>query len=157
MNAGAKNEREENAVIAVACDHGGYALKLEVIKYLEKNGFSYQDFGTDSMESADYPIFGEKAARAVASGACGRGLLFCGTGVGISLAANRVHGIRAVVCSEPYSAEMARRHNNANILCLGGRVVGPGLAEKIVDVFLHTDFEGGRHERRVAMLDDIKG
>ncbi|MBQ1351912.1 MAG: ribose 5-phosphate isomerase B [Oscillospiraceae bacterium] len=142
-------------MIAVGCDHGGFALKQEVLAYLEKKGYEYQDFGTYDTESCDYPVYGEKVARAVASGACEKGLLFCGTGIGISLAANRVKGIRAVVCSEPYSAEMSRRHNNANILCLGGRVVDPALAEKIVDVWLHTEFEGGRHARRVEMLDDI--
>lgn len=142
-------------MIAIGCDHGGFALKQEVISYLQQNGYEYQDFGTYDMESCDYPAYGEKVARAVVSGACEKGLLFCGTGVGISLAANRVKGIRAVVCSEPYSAEMSRRHNNANVLCLGGRVVGPGLAEQIVDVWLHTEFEGGRHERRVSLLDSI--
>jgi ribose 5-phosphate isomerase B len=142
-------------MIAVGCDHGGFALKQEILSYLNKNGYEYQDFGTYDTESCDYPVYGEKVARAVASGACEKGLLFCGTGIGISLAANRVKGIRAVVCSEPYSAEMSRRHNNANVLCLGGRVVGPGLAEKIVETWLNTEFEGGRHARRVGMLDEI--
>lgn len=142
-------------MIAVGCDHGGFALKQEILSYLNKNGYEYQDFGTYDTESCDYPVYGEKVARAVSSGACEKGLLFCGTGIGISLAANRVKGIRAVVCSEPYSAEMSRRHNNANILCLGGRVVGAGLAEKIVEVWLNTEFEGGRHARRVGMLDEI--
>ena len=142
-------------MIAVGCDHGGFALKQGILAYLEKKGYEYQDFGTYNTESCDYPVYGEKVARAVASGACEKGLLFCGTGIGISLAANRVKGIRAVVCSEPYSAEMSRRHNNANILCLGGRVVDSALAEKIVDVWLHTEFEGGRHARRVEMLDNI--
>lgn len=144
-------------MIALACDHGGYALKLEIMEYLKEKELPFQDFGTNSTESCDYPVYGAAAARAVAAGICGRGLLFCGTGVGISLAANRVRGIRAVVCSEPYSAELSRRHNDANVLCLGGRVVGPGLARQIVDVFLRTEFEGGRHARRVKMLDEIGG
>ncbi|MGI6499060.1 MAG: ribose 5-phosphate isomerase B [Oscillospiraceae bacterium] len=142
-------------MIAIGCDHGGFALKQEMISYLQKNGYEYQDFGTYDTESCDYPVYGEKVARAVASGACEKGLLFCGTGVGISLAANRVKGIRAVVCSEPYSAEMSRRHNNANVLCLGGRVVGPGLAEQVVDIWLRTEFEGGRHDRRIHLLESI--
>ena len=143
-------------MIAIGCDHGGFLLKQEIISYLEKRGYAYRDFGTFDTKSCDYPVYGEKVARAVASGACEKGLLFCGTGVGISLAANRVRGIRAVVCSEPYSAKMSRQHNDANVLCLGGRVVGPGLAEQIVDVWLHTEFEGGRHGRRVKMIDDIQ-
>ena len=142
-------------MIALGCDHGGYALKVEIIKYLEEEGVPYRDFGTYSTDSCDYPVYGEAVARAVASGECEKGLLFCGTGVGISLAANRVKGIRAVNCSEPYSAQMSRRHNDANILCLGGRVVGPGLAQQIVSVWLNTEFDGGRHARRVSMLDEI--
>ncbi len=143
-------------MIALASDHGGYELKEHIKKYLDREGLPYKDFGTFGSESVDYPSFGEAAARAVASGECERGLLFCGTGIGISIAANKVRGIRAAVCSEPYSAEMSRRHNNANILALGGRVVGPGLAEQIVQIWLHTEFEGGRHARRVGLIDDIE-
>ncbi len=143
-------------MIALASDHGGFELKEVIKQYLEKNGLEYKDYGTFSTESVDYPTYGEAAAKAVASGECERGLLFCGTGIGISIAANKVHGIRAAVCSECYSAEMSRRHNNANILALGGRVVGPGLAEQIVQVWLNTEFEGGRHERRVGLLSEIE-
>ncbi len=143
-------------MIAIGCDHGGFELKNEVIKYLEENGIAYKDYGTYTDESCDYPIYGEAVAGAVASGECEKGLLFCGTGIGISLAANKVKGIRAVVCSDCFSAEMSRKHNDANILSLGGRVVGFGLARKIVDIWLNTDFEGGRHQRRVDMLMDIE-
>ena len=143
-------------MIAIGCDHGGFELKNEIIKYLEENGIAYKDYGTYTDESCDYPIYGEAVARAVASGECEKGLLFCGTGIGISLAANKVKGIRAVVCSDCFSAEMSRKHNDANILSLGGRVVGFGLARKIVDIWLNTDFEGGRHQRRVDMLMDIE-
>ncbi|MBR2521362.1 MAG: ribose 5-phosphate isomerase B [Oscillospiraceae bacterium] len=143
-------------MIALGSDHAGYPLKLEIIKYLDAHGYEWKDFGTFSTESCDYPVYGEAVARAVASGACDRGLLFCGTGIGISLAANKVPGIRAAACSDVFSAEMCRRHNNAQILALGARVVGAGLAEKIVEVFLNTEFEGGRHARRVALIDAIK-
>lgn len=143
-------------MIAIGCDHGGFELKNEIIKYLEENGIAYKDYGTYTDESCDYPIYGEAVARAVASGECEKGLLFCGTGIGISLAANKVKGIRAVVCSDCFSAEMSRKHNDANILSLGGRVVGFGLARKIVDIWLNTDFEGGRHQRRVDMLMNIE-
>ena len=143
-------------MIAIGCDHGGFELKQEIIKYLEENKIEYKDFGTYSNESCDYPIYGEAVARAVANGECEKGLLFCGTGIGISLAANKVKGIRAVVCSDCFSAEMSRKHNNANILALGGRVVGFGLARKIVDIWLNTEFEGGRHRRRVDMITEIE-
>ena len=143
-------------MIALGCDHGGFALKNEIKKHLDELGIEYKDYGTYTEQSCDYPIYGEAVANAVASGECEKGLLFCGTGVGISLAANKVKGIRAVVCSDCFSAEMSRRHNNANILSLGGRVVGTGLAQKIVDIFLNTPFEGGRHERRVNMLMEIE-
>ncbi|MGI5971760.1 MAG: ribose 5-phosphate isomerase B [Oscillospiraceae bacterium] len=143
-------------MLAIGCDHGGFALKNEIKKYLDASNIEYRDFGTFSDESCDYPDFAEKAARAVASGECERGLLFCGTGIGISIAANKVRGIRAAVCSDCYSAEMSRRHNDANILCLGGRVVGAGLAEKIVEVFLNSEFEGGRHARRVEKIMAIE-
>ena len=143
-------------MIALGCDHGGFALKNEIKKHLDELGIEYKDYGTYTEQSCDYPIYGETVANAVANGECEKGLLFCGTGIGISLAANKVKGIRAVVCSDCFSAEMSRRHNNANILSLGGRVVGTGLAQKIVDIFLNTPFEGGRHERRVNMLMAIE-
>lgn len=142
--------------IAIGCDHGGYALKLAVKKHLEEKGYEVVDYGCHSTESVDYPVYGEKVGRAVAGGECELGVLICGTGIGISLAANRVKGVRAAVCSEPYSAEMTRRHNNANIIAFGARVVGEGTAMTIVDAFLGAQFEGGRHARRVDMLEDIR-
>ena len=142
--------------IAIGCDHGGYALKLAVKKHLEEKGYEVVDYGCQSTESVDYPVYGEKVGRAVAGGECELGVLICGTGIGISLAANRVKGVRAAVCSEPYSAEMTRRHNNANIIAFGARVVGEGTAMTIVDAFLGAQFEGGRHARRVDMLEAIR-
>lgn len=142
-------------MLAIGCDQGGYELKLEIIKYLEEQGIEYRDFGSHGTESVDYPIFGKKVAHAVADGECDRGILVCGTGIGISIAANKVKGIRAALCTDCFSAEATRLHNDANILALGGRVVGPGLAVKIVDTFLHTPFSGEeRHERRIHMLED---
>jgi len=143
-------------MLAIGSDHGGFALKAEIMEHLKERGVEYKDFGAFTPESTDYPIYGEAVARAVVSGEALRGILVCGTGIGISIAANRVRGARAALCGDCYSAEMARAHNDANILCLGGRVHGPGLALKIVDTFLDTDFLGGRHARRVGMLDEIK-
>ena len=143
-------------MIAIGSDHGGYALKQEIMKHLSTIGLEYKDFGTYSEESCDYPIYGEAVGRAVASGECERGIIICGTGIGISIAANKVHGVRAALCGDCYSAEYTRRHNDANILALGARVTGSGLALKIVDTFLTTGFEGGRHARRVAMIADIE-
>ena len=142
--------------IAIGCDHGGYELKLAVKKHLEEKGYEVVDYGCHSTEPVDYPVYGEKVGRAVAGGECELGVLICGTGIGISLAANRVKGVRAAVCSEPYSAEMTRRHNNANIIAFGARVVGEGTAMTIVDAFLGAKFEGGRHARRVDMLEAIR-
>ena len=142
--------------VAFACDHAGFALKEAVIAHLKKMGHEVVDFGCYTPARVDYPAQGEKAARAVASGECALGVLICGTGIGISLAANRVKGVRAAVCSEPYSAEMTRRHNNANIIAFGARVVGEGTAMTIVDAFLGAQFEGGRHARRVDMLEAIR-
>ena len=143
-------------MIAIGSDHGGFALKQEILQHLEAAGCACKDFGTYSEESCDYPVYGEAVARAVASGECERGILICGTGIGISISANKVKGVRAALCGDCYSAEMTRRHNDANILALGARVLGPGLALKIVDTFLSTEFEGGRHARRVAMIADIE-
>lgn len=143
-------------MIAVACDHAALDMKRELLELLEEMGLQYHDYGTYSGESCDYPVFAARAAKAVASGECERGLLICGTGVGISLAANKVKGIRCVTCSEPYSAEMSRRHNNANMLAIGARVVGSELARMIVRIWLTTDFEGGRHQRRVDMITALE-
>ena len=142
--------------IALGCDHGGYELKQHIIKVLEKLGHEYKDFGCYSTESCDYPDFGEAAARAVASGEYDRGIVICTTGIGISIAANKVKGIRCALCSEPLSAEMTRRHNDANMLAMGGGLIGPNLAERIVEVFLNTPFEGGRHQRRVNKISALE-
>ena len=142
--------------VAFGCDHAGYVLKEAVVAHLKEMGHEVVDFGCYTPERVDYPVQGEKAARAVASGECELGVLICGTGIGISLAANRVHGIRAAVCSESYSAELTRRHNDANMIAFGARVVGEGTACAILDAFFNAKFEGGRHAQRVAMLDEIK-
>ena len=142
--------------IAIGNDHAAVEMKQEIKKYLEELGHEVVNYGTDSNDSCDYPVYGEKVGRAVAGGECELGVLICGTGIGISLAANRVKGVRAAVCSEPYSAEMTRRHNNANIIAFGARVVGEGTAMTIVDAFLGAQFEGGRHARRVDMLEAIR-
>ena len=139
-------------MIALACDHGALALKEAIKAYLESRGLEYKDFGTYTADSCDYPQYGAAVGRAVASGECERGILICGTGIGISISANKIHGVRAALCGDCFSAEMTRRHNDANIVALGARVVGPGLALKIVDTFLDTDFEGGRHARRVEQM-----
>jgi ribose 5-phosphate isomerase B len=142
--------------IAIGCDHGGFPMKQEVLKYLESKGISYKDFGTYSTESCDYPTFAEAAARAVASGECDKGIVVCTTGVGVSICANKVKGIRCALCSEPLSAEMTRRHNDANMLAIGGALIGVNMMQRIVDVFLDTEFEGGRHQRRVDAMMSIE-
>ena len=142
--------------IALGCDHGGYELKEHIKGVLEKLGHTYEDFGCHSKESCDYPDFGAAAARAVAEGRCDRGLVFCTTGIGISIAVNKVRGIRCALCGDPLSASLTRRHNNANMLAMGAGIVGKNLAENIVDTFLNTQFEGGRHERRVNALMAIE-
>ncbi len=138
--------------IALAADHGGYELKEAVRKHLDEQGVTYIDFGTNGPASVDYPDMAAPACKAVVNGECDKALLFCGTGVGISMAANKIKGIRACCCSDAFSAEYTRRHNDANALCMGGRVVGPGLACQLVDAFLSTEFEGGRHSARIAKL-----
>ena len=143
-------------MIAIGCDHGGYELKQEVMKLLEEKGLEYKDYGTYSTDSCDYPIYGEAVARAVAGGECERGIIICGTGIGISIAANKVKGVRAALCGDCFSAEFTRRHNDANILAMGARTLGSGLALKIVETFLSTEFEGGRHARRVALISEIE-
>ena len=136
-------------MIALAADHGGFALKDKVKQWLEEQKIPYHEFGTLDGASCDYPDMAAAACDAVVSGACEKALLFCGTGIGISMAANKIKGIRAACCSDYFSAKYTRMHNDANALCLGGRVVGAGLAIELVDVFLHTAFEGGRHQRRI--------
>ncbi len=141
-------------MIGLGCDHGGYELKQEIIKYLEEKGLPYKDFGCDSTKSVDYPIYARKVGRAIQNGECDKGILICGTGIGISIAANKMKGIRAALCTDCFSAEATRLHNDANILALGGRVVGPGLAVKIVDTFLNTEFSHEeRHQRRIDLIE----
>ena len=141
-------------MIAIGSDHGGFELKKEIMAHLDARGLEYKDFGTYSDASCDYPVYGKAVANAVASGECERGIIICGTGIGISITANKVHGIRAALCGDCFSAEAARQHNDANVLALGARVVGPGLALKIVDTFLDTPFSNGeRHIRRISMIE----
>ncbi len=142
--------------IAIGNDHTAWEMKLYIKKHLEDLGYEVVNFGTDTGESVDYPIYGKMVGEAVASGECDLGILFCGTGIGISMAANKVHGIRAAVCSEPFSAKMARCHNNANIIACGARVVDLDTARTIVDTFLNAEFEGGRHQRRVDQIMKIE-
>ena len=142
-------------MIALGCDHGGYELKQEIIGYLEKKGLEYKDYGCYSEESVDYPIYAKEVGKAIQSGECEKGILICGTGIGISITANKMKGIRAALCTDCFCAEATRLHNDANVLALGGRVVGPGLAVKIVDTFLNTEFSGEeRHQRRISMIED---
>ncbi len=142
--------------IAIGNDHAGYTLKGTVIDVLKERGIEILDMGCYSTESVHYPIYGEKVARAVASGEADRGIVICGTGIGISIAANKVKGIRCGLCSEPLSAELTRQHNDANMLAMGARMIGPEMARKIVETFLDTEFLGGKHATRIAMLDEIK-
>ena len=141
-------------MIALGCDHGGYELKQEIIKYLEEHGLSYKDYGTFSTDSCDYPDYARAVAESVLNKECDRGILICGTGIGISIAANRFPGIRAANCTDCFMAEATRQHNDANILALGARVVGPGLALKVVDTFLNTEFPNDpRHIRRIEKIE----
>lgn len=142
-------------MIGIGSDHGGFELKEKVKKHLEERGLEYKDFGTYSADSCDYPVYGRAVAKAVASGECDRGILICGTGIGISITANKVKGIRAALCSDCFSAQATREHNDANILAMGARVLGDGLALKIVDTFLDTPFSGDeRHMRRISMIEE---
>ena len=143
-------------MIAIASDHGGYQLKEHIKAYLAAKGATCEDFGTDSTDSCDYPVFGKAAAQAVASGRCEKGIVICTTGIGISISANKVKGIRCALCGDVLSAEMTRRHNDANVLAMGAGVTGGNLAERILDVFLSTEFEGGRHQRRVDKVMEIE-
>ena len=139
-------------MLAIGSDHGGYELKQAVMKHLAERGVEYRDYGTYTPESCDYPDYGAAVGRAVASGECERGIVICGTGIGISMAANKIDGVRCALCGDCFSAEMARAHNDANVLALGARTLGEGLALKIVDTFLDGEFQGGRHARRVAKI-----
>lgn len=142
--------------IAIGNDHSAVEMKKEIQKYLEEKGYEVIDFGTNFLESCDYPVYGERVGRAVAAKEADLGIVICGTGVGISLAANKVKGIRACVCSEPYSAKLSRMHNHTNVLAFGARVIGTELAKMIVDQWLEAEEEGGRHEKRIEMLMEIE-
>ena len=142
-------------MLALGCDHGGFALMKVVKEHLDKQGIEYKDFGTYSTEACDYPVYAKKVAQAIVDGECDRGILICGTGIGISITANKFKGIRAALCSDCFSAEATRQHNDSNILAMGERVVGPGLACKIVDTWLNTPFSGAeRHQRRIDQIED---
>ncbi len=142
--------------LAMGCDHGGFELKQAVLEFLKSKGIEVEDFGCFCTESVDYPLYAAKVAHAVADGKADLGILICSTGLGVSMAANKVKGIRAAVCTNEFCAEMTRRHNNANILCMGGKVVDQETALKLVDVFLNTGFDGGRHIRRVGEIAQIE-
>ncbi len=142
--------------IAVACDHGGIVLKQVLLRYLNENGYEVEDYGTDSCDSCDYPDYALPAAEAVANGKCDRGILICSTGIGISIAANKVRGIRCAHCHDTYSAKYTRFHNDANMLAFGQKIIGEGLMLEIVDIFLKTPFEGGRHQRRIDKITEIE-
>lgn len=142
-------------MIAIGSDHGGYELKTEIMAHLKEKGIEFKDFGSYSKESCDYPVYAKKVAESILSKECSLGILVCGTGIGISITANKIKGIRAALCHDCFSAEATRLHNDANILALGGRVVGPGLALKIVDTFLETPFsDDERHIRRISQIEE---
>ena len=143
-------------MIALGSDHGGFPLKQHVKEYLDAHGLDYVDYGCADTTSCDYPVYAKAAAEAVASGQCEKGIVICTTGIGISITANKVKGIRCALCADSLSAEMTRRHNDANMLAMGAGIVGPNLAERIVDTFLNTEFEGGRHARRIQKVMDIE-
>ena len=143
-------------MIALACDHAALDMKQMVKDLLDELGLDYKDFGTYTAESCDYPVFAARAARAVSSGECDRGIVICGTGIGMSIAANKVPGIRCALCGDPYSAELTRRHNDSNMLAMGARVIGIEVARQIAKVWLTTEFEGGRHARRVDLITRIE-
>lgn len=142
--------------VAIGCDHGGYELKTYLVKKFEEKGYEFIDFGTNTTESVDYPDYAFAVSEYVAKGNCELGILICSTGIGISIAANKVEGIRAAHCTDTFSARMSRRHNNANILALGGKITGVSIAEEIVETFLSESFDGGRHQRRIDKIDNYK-
>lgn len=143
-------------MIAIGSDHAGYSLKKEVIAWLNENNMLFVEFGCVNGESCDYPLVAEEVCSRIVNGEAEFGILICGTGIGISMAANKVKGIRAALCTDSYMAKYTRLHNDANVLCMGGRVIGAGVAVEIVETFLNTDFEGGRHQRRVDQITDIE-
>ena len=141
-------------MIALACDHGGLEIKNAIIEDLKNKGVEYIDLGTTTTDSVDYPVYAKALCKEIIEGRCEKGILCCGTGIGMSIAANKVRGIRAAVLSDAFSAEMTRRHNNSNVLCLGGRVIDCAKAVELANIFLTTEYEGGRHDKRVSMLED---
>lgn len=143
-------------MIAIGCDHGGLQIKNAVIEYLKENDIAYTDYGCYTDESVDYPVYAYQVAKSVADGNAEFGIICCGTGIGVSMAANKVKGIRAAVCTDEFCAEMTRRHNNANIMCMGGRVIDEAKAVKLASIFLSTPFDGDRHEKRVNMITAIE-
>src|SRR5690554_4061640 len=143
-------------IIGIGSDHGGFDLKEEMISFLKENGYQVKDFGTHSKESVDYPDFGRVVGEAVVAGEIDRGVVICGTGIGISISANKVKGVRAALCGDVYSARMSREHNNANVLAMGGRVLGVDLAKEILSTYLKSEFQGGRHERRVNKIAEME-
>lgn len=143
-------------MIAIACDHGGYALKEKVKAHLAEAGYQVKDFGTNSLDSCDYPDYAAPAAKAVASGECEKGIVICTTGIGVSIVANKVDGVRCALCTDTFAAEMTRRHNDTNMLAMGAGIVGENLALKIVDTWINTEFEGGRHQRRVDKITALE-
>lgn len=144
----------ENLKIAIGSDHGGFELKEKIIKHLKANNFNIEDFGTFNEDSCDYPIIAKKVANEIKAKRFNKGILVCGTGIGMSIAANRIKGVRAALCSDTFSARMTKAHNDSNILCLGQRVIGEGLAIDIVDAWLGSEFEGGRHKNRIDMIEE---
>lgn len=143
-------------MIVIGSDHAGYGLKKDIVAWLKEKNLPYEEFGCMDGESHDYPLVAKEVCEKIVNGSADRGILVCGTGIGISMAANKIKGIRAALCTDTYMAKYTRLHNDANVLCLGGRVIGSGAAEEIVDTFLNTDFEGGRHQRRVDQISDIE-
>lgn len=143
-------------MIAIGCDHGGYDLKLKILEYLKNENLEFKDFGCGAGEKADYPDIAKAVCESIVSGECEKGVLICGTGIGISIAANKVHGIRAAVCGDIYSAEMAKRHNNANVITMGGRVIGDVVAVEIVKAWLGAEYEGGRHGARLDKIAEME-
>lgn len=143
-------------MIAIACDHGGLDIKNAIIKSLEEKGIEYKDFGTYTSDSVDYPEYAYKAAKAVAEGECEKGIICCGTGIGVCIVANKVKGIRAATVTNEFCAEMTRRHNDSNVICMGGRVIDEATAVKLADIFLSTPFDGDRHTKRVSMIKEIE-
>lgn len=142
-------------MIAIGCDHAGYEMKKEIIGFLEEKGIDVCDVGCNG-ESCDYPVIAKKVAEKIVNNECEKGILICGTGVGMSIAANKIKGIRAALCTEHFSAKYTRLHNDSNIICMGARTIGVGLAQELVDIFLNTEFEGGRHQRRVDLITDLE-